>query len=72
MMGLFFTDQPVKSFEDAKTSDLNRFSLYYRKMLENGIYIAPSQFEALFVSLAHKDDQIDATVEAAEKVFKSL
>ena len=72
MIGLFFTDQPVRNFEDAKTSDLEKFSAYYRKMLEKGIYLAPSQFEALFVSAAHSDADIDATIFAAETVFSGL
>lgn len=69
MVGLFLTDQPVNNFEDAKTSDLDKFSAYYRKMFEKGIYLAPSQFEALFVSAAHSDEDIDATIIAAEAVL---
>ncbi len=72
MMGLFFTAGPVRSFEDAKTSDLERFSTYYKKMREEGIYLAPSQFEALFVSAAHDDEAIDRTVTAAEKVLSEI
>ena len=72
MLGMFLTDQPVASFDDAKTADLGKFAEYYRKMLERGIYLAPSQFEALFVSAAHSDQDIDDTVSAAEDVFTSL
>ncbi|MBW1699360.1 MAG: glutamate-1-semialdehyde 2,1-aminomutase [Deltaproteobacteria bacterium] len=72
MAGLFFTDRTVKNFNDAKTCDLDRFSSYYRKMLNSGIYLAPSQFEALFVSSAHTAEHIDTTVAAAEKVFREL
>ncbi|MBC2696541.1 MAG: glutamate-1-semialdehyde 2,1-aminomutase [Desulfobacteraceae bacterium] len=72
MLGLFFTDRDVKNFEDAKTSDLDMFSAYYNGMLEKGIYLAPSQFEALFVSAAHKTEHIDKTIEAAEEVLKNL
>lgn len=72
MMGLFFTDKKVNNFEDAKTSDLEMFSAYYRGMLEKGIYLAPSQFEALFVSAAHNLDYIDETIQAAEEVLKGL
>jgi glutamate-1-semialdehyde 2,1-aminomutase len=72
MLGLFFTDIQVKDFNDAKTSDLDRFCRYYAGMLEKGVYLAPSQFEALFVSAAHTDEQIEATVAAAEAVFKTL
>ncbi len=72
MVGLFFTDRDVKNFEDAKTSDLDMFSAYYKGMLEKGIYLAPSQFEALFVSIAHEMEHIDKTIEAAEEVLKKL
>ncbi len=70
MLGMFFTDRDVKNFEDAKTSDLDMFSAYYNGMLEKGIYLAPSQFEALFVSIAHETDHIDKTIRAAEEVLK--
>jgi len=72
MLGLFFTDRDVKNFEDAKTSDLDMFAAYYKGMLEKGIYLAPSQFEALFVSAAHEVEHIDKTIEAAEEVLKNL
>lgn len=72
MLGLFFTQTPVRDFETAKTSDLERFAKYYRGMLEQGVYLAPSQFEAVFVSTAHTDDHIDTTVAAAKKVMADL
>jgi len=72
MMTIFFTDQPVNNFNDAKTSDLKRFSAYYAGMLENGIYLAPSQFEAGFVSSAHGDKEIEETIAAAKNVFKKI
>ena len=72
MAGLFFTGEPVTNFDDAKKSKLDRFAAYYRGMLEKGIYLAPSQFEALFVSAAHTDEDIDITIDAAEKVMKTL
>lgn len=72
MMGLFFTDTPVKSFNDAKTCDLDFFSAYYRGMLDAGIYLAPSQFEAGFMSAAHSDEDISATLTAAETVLGEL
>ncbi len=72
MMGLFFTGQEVKNFDDAKTCDLEKFSSYYRGMLEKGIYLAPSQFEALFVSAAHTKDHLDQTINAAEQVLSEL
>jgi glutamate-1-semialdehyde 2,1-aminomutase len=72
MLGLFFTDIDVKNFEDAKTSDLEMFSAYYKGMLQEGVYLAPSQFEVFFVSAAHTMDHIDATVRAAENVLERL
>jgi len=72
MLGMYFTNRPVHDFEDAKTSDLERFTTYYKGMLERGIYLAPSQFEAAFVSAAHSAADIDATLSAASEVFQTL
>ncbi len=72
MAGLFFTGQAVKNFDQAKTSDLTRFSQFYRGMLENGVYLAPSQFEAWFVSSAHENRHVIATLKAAEAVLKEM
>jgi len=72
MLGLFFTGRDVKNFDDAKTSDLEMFAAYYKGMLREGVYLAPSQFEAFFVSAAHDVDHIDATIKAAEKVLDRL
>ena len=72
MLGLFFTDRPVNNFEDAKTSDLDMFSAYYRGMREQGIYLAPSQFEAFFISAAHTEEQIERTVAAAGAVLGEI
>jgi glutamate-1-semialdehyde 2,1-aminomutase len=72
MMGLFFTDIPVRNFEDAKTCNLDRFTAYYQGMLSRGVYLAPSQFEAGFVSLAHSEADIDATIAAAGEVMAGL
>ncbi|BBO88205.1 glutamate-1-semialdehyde 2,1-aminomutase [Desulfosarcina ovata] len=72
MLGLFFTEQPVNNYADAKRSNLERFSVYYKGMLDNGIYLAPSQFEALFLSAAHDDQAIAKTLSAAETVFSRL
>ena len=72
MMGLFFTEKPVVNFADAQTSDLEIFAKYFREMLERGIYLAPSQFEAAFVSGAHNEGDIQATILAANEVFGSL
>lgn len=72
MLGFFFNHKNVQNFDDAKTCDLNRFSAFYNGMRQNGIYIAPSQFEALFISSAHETEHIETTIKAAEKVFNQL
>ncbi len=72
MLGMFFTNQDIKNFDDAKKCDLEIFSAFYNGMRENGIYIAPSQFEALFVSAAHTVEDIEETIHAAELVLKGL
>ncbi|MBV5260158.1 glutamate-1-semialdehyde-2,1-aminomutase [Synechococcus moorigangaii CMS01] len=72
MFGLFFTGETVRNYEDAKKSDLMKFSRYHRGMLEQGIYLAPSQFEAGFTSLAHTDEDIEKTLAAAKIVLNNL
>nr|WP_267875062.1 glutamate-1-semialdehyde 2,1-aminomutase [Lusitaniella coriacea] len=72
MFGLFFTEGPVRSYDDAKKSDSAKFARFHRGMLERGVYLAPSQFEAGFTSLAHTDEDIDKTLAAAREVMKSL
>ncbi|MBW1849658.1 MAG: glutamate-1-semialdehyde 2,1-aminomutase [Deltaproteobacteria bacterium] len=72
MMGMFFTKDKVLNFNDAKKSDLAKFSSYYQGMRSEGIYLAPSQFEVFFMSAAHETDHIESTVKAAEKVLKQL
>jgi glutamate-1-semialdehyde 2,1-aminomutase len=69
MFTFFFTDQPVTDYESAKRSDTARFGRFFRLMLERGIYLAPSQFEAAFLSAAHSDKDIDRTLEAASECF---
>lgn len=72
MAGMFFTKLDVTNFDQAKTSDLVRFSKFYNGMRNRGIYLAPSQFEALFVSFAHSDQDIDDTLAAASEVMAEL
>lgn len=72
MFGLFFTASPVSNYEDAKTSDLERFARWHEGMLARGIYLAPSQFEAGFLSTAHDESTIECTVAAAAQVFENL
>jgi glutamate-1-semialdehyde 2,1-aminomutase len=69
MFTFFFTDQPVTDYESAKRSDTARFGKFFRHMLERGIYLAPSQFEAAFLSAAHSDEDIRRTTEAAREAF---
>jgi glutamate-1-semialdehyde 2,1-aminomutase len=64
MATLFVTDEPVRNFDDAQRSDTDRYGALFRHLLERGIYIAPSQFEAMFVSVAHGDEEIDRTIRA--------
>jgi glutamate-1-semialdehyde 2,1-aminomutase len=72
MFGLFFCAGPVHNFEDAKQSDVTKFGRFHRGMLEQGIYLAPSQFEAGFTSLAHTEDDIDRTLAAARIVMSQI
>ena len=72
MFTYFFTDKPIRNFEDAKTSDTEKFGRYFRKMLEQGIYLAPSQFESLFVSTAMTDELIGKYLEAHEVALKQV
>jgi glutamate-1-semialdehyde 2,1-aminomutase len=64
MATLFMIDEPVRSFDDAQRADTERYAGLFRHLLDRGIYVAPSQFEAMFVSLAHGDEEIDRTIEA--------
>jgi glutamate-1-semialdehyde 2,1-aminomutase len=64
MATLFMADGPVRDFEDARRCDVERYGALFRHLLDAGIYLAPSQFEAMFVSLAHEDEEIDRTVQA--------
>jgi len=72
MFGLFFTSGPVHNYEDAKNSDTAKFGRFHRGMLERGVYLAPSQFEAGFTSLAHTDEDIDQTIAIAREVLSSI
>jgi glutamate-1-semialdehyde 2,1-aminomutase len=64
MATLFLNDAPVRNFDDAQRSDTERYGALFRHLLAHGVYVAPSQFECLFVSLAHGDEEIDRTIEA--------
>jgi glutamate-1-semialdehyde 2,1-aminomutase len=73
MFGLVFTDAgPVRSYAQVAAADIERFKRFFHGMLDRGIYMAPSAFEAGFVSIAHSDDDLDETIAAASKVFATL
>ncbi len=72
MFGLYFREGPVETFEDAKASDTARFNRFFHAMLERGVYLAPSAFEAGFMSSAHGDTEIALTLAAAREAFAIL
>jgi glutamate-1-semialdehyde 2,1-aminomutase len=71
MLTLFCRDEPVRDFEDAQAADVERYGALFRGLLERGVYIPPSQFESLFVSLAHGDREIDLTLDALSEFAES-
>jgi len=72
MIGVFFNGEEVVNYETAKQSDLAFFADFYREMAQEGVYLPPSQFEGLFLSTAHTNEDIEKTIEAAEKAFAAL
>lgn len=72
MVGFFFTNQGVIDYETAKTSNLEYFAKYYRAMIEEGIFLPPSQFEGLFLSTAHTDDDLEKTIKAVQTAFSKI
>lgn len=72
MFTLFFTAGPVRDYRTAKTSDTKRFAQFFIEMMEQGIYLPPSQFEAWFISLAHTQKDLDQTIEACDHAFKKM
>jgi glutamate-1-semialdehyde 2,1-aminomutase len=66
MLTPFFSDRPVKNFDDARACESDRYGALFRHLLDQGVYVAPSQFEALFVSTAHDDEELERTIEAAK------
>lgn len=72
MFTLFFTGGPVRDYVSAKTSDTKRFAKFFVEMLDQGIYLPPSQFEAWFISLAHTPKDLDKTIEACNQAFKKI
>lgn len=72
LLTAFFTHHPVTDYDSAKTSDTQRYAQFFQGLLAHGIYLAPSQFEATFISLAHTEQDIARTVDAASQVLESL
>ncbi|HEX8683912.1 MAG TPA: glutamate-1-semialdehyde 2,1-aminomutase, partial [Ardenticatenaceae bacterium] len=72
MMGFFFAEQPVTDYESAKRSDTARFTRFFNAMLERGVYLAPSQFEAAFVSLVHDEEAVQLTLDAVDEAMQQL
>ena len=72
MLTAFFTATPVRDWNSVKQADTARYGKYFHKMLEQGIYLAPSQFEAAFLSTVHTDRDIEKTIRAAHSAFKSV
>jgi len=72
MLTVFFTEGPVTDFASAATADTKRYAVFFHACLRNGVMLAPSQFEATFVSAAHTDDDITQTVERAQAAFREV
>ena len=72
MFTVFFTDKEVENYEDAAACDQDAFRVYFHSMLEQGIYLPPSQFETNFISLAHSEEDFAATVAAAKVAFAKV
>jgi len=69
MFGFFFSEQPVRDYRDAKASNVEQFRTFFHAMLNAGVYLAPSPFEAAFLSTAHGEEEIQLTLEAARRAF---
>jgi len=72
LMSCFFTDRPVRNFNDVQTTDIKSFKKFFAGMLKRGIYLAPSDYEAMFISLAHTKNDIEKTIDAAKESFRRL
>jgi glutamate-1-semialdehyde 2,1-aminomutase len=73
MFGFFFTeDESVATFEQASSCDLDAFKRFFHAMLDRGVYLAPSAYEAGFISQAHNDEDIEATIAAAAEAFVAI
>lgn len=72
MVGVFFTNEEVVNFKTAQSANLDYFAQYYRTMIEQGVFLPPSQFEGLFLSTAHTDEDIEHTIKAIHTAFASI
>jgi glutamate-1-semialdehyde 2,1-aminomutase len=72
MFGIYFRDRPPSSYAEVMQCDVGRFSRFFHAMLSDGVYLAPSAFEAGFVSAAHGDAEIEHTVQAATRAFRDI
>jgi len=72
LMSCFFTDKPVRNFADVQSTNIKQFKKFFAEMLSRGIYLAPSAYEAMFVSLAHTEADIQKTIEAAKNSFQKI
>jgi len=72
IMSCFFTDRPVRNFADVQSTNIKQFKRFFAEMLKQGVYLAPSAYEAMFVSLAHSQQDIEKTIEAAENSFHKI
>ena len=72
MFGIFFIDRDVYDYDDAVSADQDAFRIWFETMLDEGIYLAPSQFETIFLSGAHTDEDIARTIAAAKKAFAAV
>ena len=72
MFQIFFSVNPIFDYVSAKTSDTNMFSLYFRELLKQGVFVPPSQFETCFMSTAHSTNDLDCTVEAIDIALQKV
>ncbi|MFD1039536.1 glutamate-1-semialdehyde 2,1-aminomutase [Virgibacillus byunsanensis] len=72
MVGVFFTNEAVTNYNSAQQANLNYFAQYYRSMIDEGVFLPPSQFEGLFLSTAHTDEDIDKTIQAVRNAFSKI
>ena len=72
LLTIFFNENPIKNYDDAKKSDTKKFAKFFTEMLDRGIFLPPSQYEALFISAAHTEAEIDHTIQAAKESIEAM